>query len=133
MIPPSPCVNDAIDAAFAELTAIGVIALQNAGFTQSDGWEELHEANADRVRRGGGKARGGCFYHFQDLERGVKGQGLLLGFAAFGPKGAATDAETLAVGRTIVEVLQKHGIDVEWDGSAAKRIRILPFPWFRRA
>ena len=35
--------NDALDAAFTELDGLGIVALQNAGYTQSDGWDDARE------------------------------------------------------------------------------------------
>ena len=129
---PTPCVNDAIDAAFAALDRADIVALQAAGFTQSDGWADAN-AEASRRRERGSPPRGACFYHEQDLERGVRGQGLMLSFGAYvdGTE-AEADAASLEVGRTIARTLREHGIDVAWNETIAQRIEIRPFVWWRQ-
>jgi len=64
-------VNDRIRRAFAELNKRGIVALQNAGMTMSDGWEDANETATSSTR-------GATFYHRQDLERAMHGEGLLL-------------------------------------------------------
>src|SRR6187402_2874825 len=44
----SPTVNDRIGAAFADLNARGIIALQNAGYTMTDGWSDANEVALQR-------------------------------------------------------------------------------------
>jgi hypothetical protein len=78
----------------------------------------------------GRPSRGGCFYHFQDLERAVHDKGLLLGFGTFGERAGRVDADR-ALAAEIVEVLCAHGVPASWDGDPAKRIAIAPFPWWR--
>src|SRR5215470_2473451 len=68
---------DRLDAVFAELDREGIIALQNAGFTISDGHSDVGERLAERDRD---QVKGYCFYHGQDLERAVAGGGLMLAF-----------------------------------------------------
>ncbi len=126
---PDPCTNDAIDAAFAELPTHNIIGLQNAGYTQSDGWEDLEDA-AVKLRARGGVAIGGCFYHFQDLERAVRDQGLMIGFGGFVERGirAAADRD---IAQTVLAVLQRHGVPASWSGDVKERIQIAPFTWWR--
>ena len=64
---------DRLDAAFAAMNARGVLALQNAGSTQSDGFEEVKAAARARTAGGGERPVGYCFYHGQDLERAAAG------------------------------------------------------------
>lgn len=127
---PEPCVNEAIDRAFAYLGTRDIVALQNAGFTSSDGWEDINTVRA-AWRDKGRKAIGGCFYHFQDLERAVKGGGLLLGFSAFEWDQTLREAANLAVGTIIVDVLRAHGVSTTWNGDVGQRIAIDPFAWWR--
>jgi hypothetical protein len=124
--PPDGCLNEAIDRAFAALHAQGIIALQAAGYTQSDGWDDAREI-AMSWERTGRSARGACFYHEQDLARAVRGGGLMLSFGSF-----RGEDDTLGVGREIVRVLGEHGVPTEWTEDAKKRIGIPPFPWHRR-
>lgn len=133
--PPEPWINPRITAAFAELNRErGVVALENAGYTQSDGWDDIREEAAAREARGQPRPIGGCFYHFQDLERAVRGEGLALGFGALivGADQATHAKAALEVANLVVEVLGAHQVPVHWDGTAEQRIAIPPFVWFRR-
>jgi hypothetical protein len=52
----------------------------------------------------------------------------MLAFGSF----TGDDDASVAIGRTVCEVLGRHGLTVEWDGSASQRIRIPPFEWQKR-
>ena len=71
---------DRLDEAFEAINTRGIIAIQNAGYTQSDGYHDFREAYARHPKKS--EVLGYCFYHGQDLERAVRGGGLYL---AFGP------------------------------------------------
>lgn len=119
---------DRLDAAFKALAQRGVIALHNAGYTQSDGYSDVREAHADAPDRD--RITGYCFYHGQDLARAVAGDGL---FLAFGPMDARTeDTEGPRVGRLVAEELQRAGLQVQWDGTFKERILVPAFDWKRR-
>lgn len=118
--------NDRIDDAFAKLRARGIVALQDAGYTMSDGWSDVHEAR-DEVDG----AWGAVFFHRQDVERGVEGAGLMLAYGAF-VEGDEHDPESLRLGAEVCEVLTAEGVPTEWNGSLRSRIEILPFEWRRR-
>ncbi|WP_431263169.1 DUF6891 domain-containing protein [Roseateles chitinivorans] len=118
---------DRLDAVFDALTAEGVIALQNAGYTQSDGWGDIVEARAEADDPGA--FHGYCFFHGQDLERAVHGQGL---FLAFGSIDGDDDTEGVKVGERVVELLKGAGFRVEWGGTFKTRIFIPDFDWKRR-
>jgi len=62
-----------LDNAFSDLNRLMIVALQNAGYTTSDGHEEVGAVLAKRPK---GTFIGYCFYHGQDLERAVKGDKL---------------------------------------------------------
>jgi len=102
--------------------------LQNAGYTQSDGFDDFREAYCNLSD--GADIIGYCFYHGQDLERAVAGGGLYL---AFGPVNAS-DEQTKGpeVGRIIVEELRRAGFDVAWDGTFDQRIFVPRFDWKQR-
>ena len=119
---------DRLDGAFAALNARGIIALQNAGYTQSDGYDDVRQsyhAHSDRDA-----VIGYCFYHGQDLERAVHGEGLYL---AFGPMDAKKEeTEGPRIGAMIVEELTRAGLDAKWNGTFAQRIFIPAIDWKRR-
>ncbi|MCX4246396.1 DUF6891 domain-containing protein [Paraliomyxa miuraensis] len=121
-----PTVNDHLDAAFVALRRQGIVALQDAGYTMSDGWEDVHEVR-DRIPR----AWGGVFFHRQDVERAVEGGGLLLAFGAFAT-GDDHESESLRLATQTCEVLAAHDIATEWNGTLKQRIRVLPFEWRKR-
>jgi hypothetical protein len=119
---------DRLDSVFDALNDRGIIALQNAGYTQGDGYDDfldMYDAHPDRA-----SVLGYCFYHGQDLERAVRGEGLNL---AFGPVDASHE-ETLGpkVGDVIREEFERAGFTVDWDGTFSKRIRIPDLVWQKR-
>ncbi|QDV53781.1 DUF6891 domain-containing protein [Gimesia fumaroli] len=119
---------DRLDSVFDALNKRGINAQQNSGNTQSDGYEnfrydyEEHPAPASIV--------GYCFYHNQDLERVVGGDGLYLAFGPVDPK--EEEAKGMEVGNIIREELQKAGLKVEWDGTFNERLIVRDFVWQRR-
>jgi hypothetical protein len=123
-----PSVNDAIDRAFEELNRQGILALQDAGYTLSEGWSEA-KAVAERSSE---LLRGATFFHGQDVERGVLGEGLMLAFGAFEDDPKRHDEASLAIAREVRETLARHGIETEWNGSVKTRIQIPPFEWRKR-
>jgi hypothetical protein len=116
---------DRLDAVFAELARGGVIALQNAGYTMSDGYSDVAERLAERDRD---QVKGYCFYHGQDLERAVAGGGLMLAFGNLD----AEPAGKHAVGELVAVALRKAGFEVDWNGDPEKRIHLLRIDWKRR-
>lgn len=119
--------NDAIDEAFAALTRRGIVALQDAGGTSSMGWAEVNTVIAELEQRHK-KVLGGIFYHSQDLERGVAGEGLWLTFGA--RDGSDEGARKIAL--LVLQALEEEGVDCEWNGEIDTRIRVLPFEWKKR-
>ena len=100
-----PTMNDAIDRAFEELNASGIVALQKAGYTQSDGWSLVNDAAMKRSP----KPRGAVFYHDQDVERAVGGSGLLLAFGAFEENGSEGNTESISIGREVCDGIAGAG------------------------
>jgi hypothetical protein len=119
---------DRLDNAFAALNARGIIALQNAGYTQSDGYDDVRESYGKHSNRD--TVIGYCFYHGQDLERAVHGEGLYL---AFGPMDAKKEeTEGPRIGAMVVEELVRAGFAVKWRGTFAQRIFVPDIDWKRR-
>jgi hypothetical protein len=119
---------DRLDEAFDAIDARGVIALQNAGYTQSDGFDDFQEALEEHPKPE--TVKGYCFYQGQDLERAVLGDGLYL---AFGPVDSDKEAaDGPAIGKIVREELERAGFKVEWDGTFAQRIFVPKIKWQRR-
>lgn len=116
---------DKLDAAFVALDAAGICAVQNAGYTMSDGVEDVAQALDDRGRD---KYHGYCFFHGQDLERAIDGHGLMLAFGDLNDD----PSKAAAVGRSICDALAAAGLPVEWQGDVGQRIDIPKIDWKRR-
>jgi hypothetical protein len=118
--------NDGIDAAFEQLLTLGIVAEQDAGYTTSDGWSIVGELSEDYPG-----SWGATFFHRQDVQRGVAGEGLMLVFGAFA-EGDEHAAQSRKLALQVVEVLQQHGVAASWNGDVDNRIEIAPFPWRKR-
>ncbi|RKH90114.1 hypothetical protein D7Y21_07935 [Corallococcus sp. AB045] len=123
-----PSLNDFIDRAFEELDAKGIVTSQGVGHTMSDGWSDVNGL-ASRRRP---VPRGAVFFHGQDLESGVRGEGLLLAFGAYENDEAKQEAASLAIAREVRETLARHGVRTEWNGDVNERLLIPPFEWRKR-
>lgn len=117
---------DRLDKVFRDLHEAGICALSNAGYTMSDGFSDVAEAVAGAPV---GHYRGFCFYHGQDVERAVEGQGLMIAFGDLGDD----DERGVQVGKTVSDALRGAGFMVEWDGTMDKRIDVPKIDWKRRA
>jgi ankyrin repeat protein len=106
-----------LDIVFSQLSKDGLIALQDAGNTQDDGFTDCSE---EFIEKGGINAglHGFCFYTRQDLNRAKKSSHLTLGFWG-APEGEPKDM--IRVGNQIVETFKKFGFAVDWDGSSNMR------------
>jgi hypothetical protein len=117
---------DRLDAAFAALEESGIVMRQN--FTccgtcgSSEIWDEI-----DAVQAEGRPAYGYGFYHMQDTDSGVDGDGVYLNY------GACDEGEepALATARAIVDALERHGLKTDWDGTWGQRIGV-SLEWKRR-
>lgn len=106
-----------LDVLFAALTQAGLVALQDAGMTQSDGFSDCSEVFHER----GGVAaglHGFCFYTRQDRNRAKREGRLDLAFWG-APEGA--DADMLRVGELIVRAAEAAGLPATWNGSSGRR------------
>ncbi|MCW1926469.1 hypothetical protein OKA05_28215 [Luteolibacter arcticus] len=119
---------DRLKTAFNALNERGVIAMHNAGTTQSDGYSDFLEA-LDSVPDKS-KIVGYCFYHWQDVERAVNGEGLYL---AFGPTRSKEEkTRGPEVGELVRTALEQAGLHVDWNGSFDQRIMVPKFDWKHR-
>jgi len=120
---------DRLDRAFTALEKQGIIALHSAGFTQSEGLDEVEEAYHEA---GGKKSKyaGHCFYTEQDQEGALEdGGGLFIGFGHL----TGDDAKGVEVGQMVRAALAGEGLTVEWDGTIKTRLYIKGFRWQRRS
>jgi hypothetical protein len=130
--------NDRLDRGFARLSAAGVIARQDfaccTSCAHAEIWDEVEDQQA---------WRGYVWFHRQDTERAVAGDGLYLGFGGrddrprwqrlFGGRGAAdARSDATAIGHEVVRALSDEGLRVTWDGKIDRRILVDPFAWRRR-
>ena len=123
---PTDC--DRLDLAFAQLRQRRIITLQNAGYTQSEGINDISE----EWHSAGGKdsdIEGYCFYHGQDLERAVRGEGLMLTFGDI----LGGDDKGVVVGDIVREVMEANGFRVEWDGTIGQRFGVSGMRWQKRS
>lgn len=114
-------------AAFDELAANKIIALHYAGYTTDEGEYEVTEIERVLIDNET-ESEGYCFYHGQDLERAVRGEGLHLSFQKINNESGAVSKE---VAQKIIAVLEKHELKVEWNGKATTRIFLPDFQWQR--
>jgi len=122
----SPTDCDRLDAAFAELEESGIVSRQNFSCCQNCGSYEIGDEMRKRFDEGL-PVRGYTFYHQQDTESAVEGFGLCF---AYGSTEEPVES-SIAIGNEICNVLRKHDLKPEWDGSIKKRIS-LRMEWKRR-
>lgn len=124
---PSPTQTERLIAAFDELAQERIIALHYPGYTAEDGEYEVVEVER-ALRENNEKSEGYCFYHGQDLERAVRGEGLYISFQKIDNE---SDAVRKEIAKKVVTVLEKNGFSAEWDGKAHSRILLPSFKWER--
>jgi class 3 adenylate cyclase len=121
---------DRLDQAFERLRARGLCALHypEAGYTLQHGFTAVaDEVNAEGVPPD--RYIGFCFYHAQDIDRAIEGDGLLV---AFGSTQSDEDEDDVRIGRMVCEALQQEGLQTEWNGTASSRICLPGLRWQRR-
>lgn len=110
---------------FDKLNTEKILALHNAGYTQSEAIYDVQDVWKD-IEDEGVRPIGYCYYHGQDLERVITDGVLCLGF--YGEK-EKNDKEAILIGRKVVEAFEAEGFTVEWNCSASQRIEIQNFEW----
>lgn len=123
-----PAVTDCerLDAAFAALEREGVVCRQNFSCCGACGAAEIWGEMA-AVEESGAVVRGYTFFHMQDTEDAVAGEGLYLSYGAVAEGAAAAEA----IGHAVVAALEAKGLDPAWDGQWTRRIYV-PLEWRRR-
>ena len=130
---PAETEYDRLEAVFAQLRSEKVIALHRAGNTLSDGHDDVREAWRAAGRLASG-IRGCCFYHAQDLDAAVRDGRLYLAFSGgMIPEIEQRDANTVAIGHRIVELLRTAGFEARWSGDINERIEAELGQWRKRS
>jgi len=117
---------DRLDAAFDALEEEGIVARQNFTCCGTCGatkiWDEIEAAQDE-----GMTVEGYVFFHMQDTESAVEGQGLCLNY------GACEQGEdaAVAIGHRVVAALEAQGLRTEWDGRLEQRIGVA-LDWKKR-
>jgi hypothetical protein len=112
--------SDRLSDAFRALDASGIVAREEFTCCQSCGTTEIGGEVADIE-----SCRGYVFYHSQDAEHAAAGDDLWLSYGLF-------DRETTPeIGEEVAAALRAEGLEVDWDGSPDKRLRV-PLEWARR-
>ena len=114
-------------AAFDELAESKIIALHYTGYTMDDGEYEVIEVERT-LNDNNEKSEGYCFYHGQDLERAIRGDGLNISFQKINNE---SDVVSKEIAKKIVAVLEKHDLKVDWNGKASSKILLPEFKWQR--
>jgi len=121
---------DRLDRAFDRLRAQGLCVVQfpESGYTMQHGEAAVVAAmNAEDAPPEG--YTGCCFYHAQDIDNALNGEGLWL---AFGSLESDEDEDDVRVGRLVCEALNHEGLQTEWNGTRRHRIRLPRLRWQRR-
>ena len=125
----NPVTNkDNLNAAFKVLRGMGLLARQS--FLCCSGCAGYQMALDAKAAADKGNPPKGCvFYHKQDAEGLRENRDFYLAFGTVthhGENGQATTygEDTAAIGRQVVEVLNRHGVQTEWDGDENTRIKI---------
>ena len=114
---------DRVDRAFERLRDQGIVALHYAGYTMSDGLDDVAQVAAESS----GRFWGYCFYHGQDVERAVASGDL---WVAFGDLSEG-DERKVEAGQAVLAALRSSGLTAKWDGDPEKRIHV-SLQWKRR-
>lgn len=119
---------DRLDDVFKGLRTKGILALHNAGNTQSDARDDASE---EWHRLGGPKSglMGFVFYHSQDVEGVIASGDLYIGFATF-PGGSVS---ALELAEQAASALKKVGFTVTSPPNVDTRILITGIDWKKRS
>lgn len=114
---------DRLVSAFDDLRTQGVVCCENFSCCGSCGSSEIWDV-VDIAQQSGQNVIGYVFYHQQDTERAVEGDGLCFNYGAVsGPSEATAHA--------LVTALRTAGLAPEWNGSSSTRV-FVPLNWRRR-
>jgi uncharacterized protein DUF6891 len=111
---------DLLVRAFRDLDMAGIVARADFTCCQNCGTAEISGEVLEGTR-----VRGYTFCHRQDVEAGVRGEGVHLSYGTFGT------GDAVEVAQEVVAALRGCGLTVHWDGDPARRIHV-PLTWQRR-
>ncbi|WP_072396660.1 hypothetical protein [Hyphomicrobium sp. CS1GBMeth3] len=117
---------DRLDRAFDALNGSGIVARQDFTCCQNCGLAEIGDEIQAAVNAGF-DVSGFTFYHAQDTDRATEGHGLYLTYGHVD----GDEANSVAIGRTIVAALREAGLETDWDGTIRQRIGVR-LDWQRR-
>jgi len=117
---------DRLDAAFAQLEKARIVCRHDFTCCGTCGAAEIWD-EIENTRKAGRNPRGYAFYHQQDTESAVEGHGLYFNYGAT-EKGREA---ALRIGNEIAKALRSQGLQVDWDGTLEKRIKV-NLDWKRR-
>jgi ethanolamine utilization protein EutQ (cupin superfamily) len=124
---PKPTDTERLAVAFNNLCKRKIVALHNAGYTTSDGEDEVIEVERE-LRSHGIVSDGYCFYHEQDLERAIDPDDRSL-WIAYQKVNNEDENVTLEVGRIVAEELRKQGFTVNWNDDVNEKIEVQNIRW----
>ena len=117
---------DRLDQAFEDLEQRGIVSRQNYSCCGNCGtgeiWEEMLAIQAE-----GKHVRGYTFYHMQDTEHAVDGEGIYLNYGSI----EESEQAQIDMGHEVVSVVNQHNLTTVWDGDLRKRI-FVKLNWQRR-
>lgn len=112
-----------LDKALEKLEDQGIVARQNFSCCGTCGSTEIWD-EVDAVQAEGNDVKGYVFYHMQDTENAVEGNGVFFNHVATDGRMAEDTA------RMLVEALKEAGLAPEWNGSVNTRV-FVPLDWKR--
>ena len=113
-----------LNQAFKDLRKEGLIARQNFMCCGSCAGYSLTEMAVNKVRAGK-VVNGAVFYHNQDKESLYNDGTLYLGYGNLdSTELGEIGLPTIEVGKIVVRILEKNGLQYEWDGTEDQRILI---------
>jgi len=112
--------------AFKELRKEGLFARQNLADCQSCAIEQIDEEK--EVAKG---KWGYVFYHGQDNDRKKEGDNFSIAFGHLRltkkdrKENNYDDSKAIIVGIKVMQILERNGIKVDWNGKVERRIEVL--------
>lgn len=117
---------DRLDEAFAALEDAGIVSRQNFTCCGTCGAAEIGDQMA-AAEKAGTIVRGYAFFHMQDTDSAVEGDGLYLNYGAV----QSGEEAAISVASEVISQLEAHGLATQWSGSWDQRIYV-DIDWKRR-